>query len=65
MLCPILMFCVFIVLFYILLNVLIYYPLEACLFSNEKQKGSGSKWERRGQELGIVEGGKIVIKDTS
>ena len=33
-----------------------YYPLEACLFSNERQKGGRSRGEKGGEELTGVEG---------
>jgi hypothetical protein len=39
-----------------------YYPLEACLFSDEKQKGGGSYGRVGGEELGGVEGGRSVIR---
>jgi hypothetical protein len=35
---------------------LFYYPLEACLFSNERQKGGRSRGEKGGEELTGVEG---------
>jgi hypothetical protein len=47
-------FCLFVLLdsdlFLFYLIIFYYYPLEACLFSKERQKGSGPQWEgRRGE----------------
>lgn len=39
-----------------------YYPLEACLFSDEPQKGSGSGKEGSGEELESIEGEVTIIK---
>jgi hypothetical protein len=42
--------------------VLLYlYPSEACLFSNERQKGSGFRWERRRGGTGRAKE-EIIIK---
>lgn len=50
---------IFILPYYI---VFYYYPLEACLFSNESQKGSGSGKEGSGEELESIEGEVTIIK---
>lgn len=38
------------------------YPVEACLFSNVRKKGSGSGWEGGREGLGQIEGGETVIR---
>jgi hypothetical protein len=55
------------VLFYLLVFyfvVFYYYPLEACLVSNERHKGGWIWMEGRGcgEELGRVEGGETIIR---
>lgn len=35
-----------------------HYPLEACLFSNQRWKLAESRWEGNWKELGGVEGGE-------
>lgn len=54
--CPILMFFCCLILFF---N---YYPLDACGFSNERQKEDISEWEGKWKEPGGVEGRGIIIK---
>lgn len=39
-----------------------YYPLDACVFSNERQKGVDPNGRRNGKELGRVEGEETVIR---
>jgi hypothetical protein len=40
-----------------------YYPLEACLFSNERHKAGGPEWKGgEGHKLERVERGETVIK---
>lgn len=43
---------------FVLFYIIFYYcPIEACLFPNEKQKGNGSGWDKKGGiELGGVAG---------
>jgi hypothetical protein len=51
------------VLFYLLFYfILFYYPIEVCLFSNErwKGKGDGSGWEESGEELGGAGGEETI-----
>ena len=43
-------FLVYLLIFYFLM--FYYYSLEACLFSNERQKGSGSGWEGKWEGTG-------------
>lgn len=47
--------------FFVLFYILFYsHPLEACLFSNESQKGGGSGWEGSGEEWKGVE--RMIIR---
>lgn len=49
----------FVYFWYLTPNILFYYPVEECLFSNETQKGCGSRWVWR---WGRVDGGKTIIR---
>jgi hypothetical protein len=52
----------YIILYYIILYHIILLPLEACLFSNERQKWGVSTWEIiRWVKLRGVEGGETII----
>lgn len=42
--------------------IIYYYPIDTCLFANERKKGDRSGWRGGGKELGGVEGEDIVIR---